>query len=215
MFLDDLATLAQSRLPLGRQRTLPQLADEILRREARQVKRGRKAQSREEADMHQLRIALKKLRYTAEFFASLYPKKKAGRYLKKVRRLQENLGDLNDIAHVRSTVTALMGPEGDIPAAVHAGSRGGPERQSGGPGRSALCRWRRDRLVCRAQQPHRQAYPAALRKIPPSQAVLGLSGTFRSATDGVPSFASASSRMRDTSSSAGIAVAMSHPVANV
>jgi CHAD domain-containing protein len=114
MFLDDVAGLAQSRLPVGRQQSLPKLARRLLRRQARRVtKRGRKAQSREEGDMHQLRIALKKLRYTAEFFASLYPKKKVGRYLKKVRQLQERLGELNDIVHVRSTVTKLLrGDEG-------------------------------------------------------------------------------------------------------
>jgi len=133
MFLDDLATLAQSRLPLGRQKSLPQLAEEILRREARRVKkRGRTAQSRKERDLHHLRIALKKLRYTAEFYASLYSKKKAARYLKKVRGLQERLGDLNDIAHVRSTVAALIGPEnaparGDAKAAARKDKNASPD----------------------------------------------------------------------------------------
>jgi CHAD domain-containing protein len=101
--------LAQTRLPLGRQPSLPRLARRMLRRGARRVKkRGRAAQSREERDLHQLRIALKRLRYTAEFFASLYSKKKSARYLKKVRRLQEHLGALNDIAHVRGTLTKLV-----------------------------------------------------------------------------------------------------------
>jgi CHAD domain-containing protein len=109
MFLDDVAGLAQTRLPLGRQKPLPKLARRMLRRGARRVrKRGRTAQSREERDLHQLRIALKRLRYTAEFFASLYGRKKSARYLKKMRRLQEHLGALNDIAHVRGTVAGLM-----------------------------------------------------------------------------------------------------------
>ena len=61
MFLDDVAGLAQSRLPLGRQPSLPRLARDMLRRQARRVrKRGRQARSREERDLHQLRIALKK-----------------------------------------------------------------------------------------------------------------------------------------------------------
>jgi CHAD domain-containing protein len=109
MFLDDVAALAQSRLPLGRQPKLPRLARRMLTRAARRVKkRGRQAQSREERDLHQLRIALKKLRYTAEFFASLYPRKKTRRYLARVRELQEHLGGLNDIAHAHGTVTRLM-----------------------------------------------------------------------------------------------------------
>ncbi len=109
MFLDDVAGLAQSRLPLGRQKKVPKLAGRLLSRAARRVKkRGRTARSREERDLHHLRIALKKLRYTAEFFGSLYPRKKSRRYLEKVRLLQEHLGALNDIAHARATVGRLM-----------------------------------------------------------------------------------------------------------
>ena len=59
-------------------------------------------------DVDSLRIAVKKLRYTAEFFASLYPRKKVKRYIKKVRRLQEYLGEINDIAHVRTTLSVLL-----------------------------------------------------------------------------------------------------------
>jgi CHAD domain-containing protein len=126
MFLDDVAGLAQSRLPLGRQRKLPKLAGRLLDRAARRVKkRGRTAQSREERDLHHLRIALKKLRYTAEFFASLYPKKKSRRYLETVRGLQEHLGALNDIAHARATVGRLMRTDkgkGDADARFAAGA---------------------------------------------------------------------------------------------
>ncbi|HEX3755313.1 MAG TPA: CHAD domain-containing protein [Rhizomicrobium sp.] len=112
MFQDDVAALAQSRLPLGRQQNLPGLAERLLRRQARRVKtRGRTAASREARDLHHLRIALKKLRYAAEFFASLYPNKKSRRYLKKMRQLQDYLGELNDIAHVRATVSKLMRSE--------------------------------------------------------------------------------------------------------
>ncbi len=108
-FLDDVAGLAQSRLPLAHDPRLPKVAARILARQNnRAVKRGRKARSRDEADLHRLRIALKKLRYTAEFFASLYPKKNVKRYIRKVRRLQEHLGEINDIAHVRTTLSALQ-----------------------------------------------------------------------------------------------------------
>ena len=108
-FLDDVAALAQSRLPMAQDRGLAKVAARILtRQKSRALKRGRKAKSRDEADLHRLRIALKKLRYTAEFFAALYPKRKVGQYLKKVRRLQEHLGEINDIAHVRTTLSALQ-----------------------------------------------------------------------------------------------------------
>jgi len=108
-FLDDVAALAQSHLPLGRERKLTRTAARILDRQARRVeKRGRAASSREEADLHRLRIALKKLRYSAEFFAPLYPAGKVKAYLACVRELQDELGHLNDVANVRGTIGGLL-----------------------------------------------------------------------------------------------------------
>ena len=109
VFLDDVAGLAQSRLPLAPDSRLPRVAARILaRQQKRAVKRGLAARNRDEGELHCLRIALKKLRYTAEFFASLYPKKDVKRYIRKLRRLQEHLGEINDIAHVRTTLSALL-----------------------------------------------------------------------------------------------------------
>ncbi len=109
LFLDDVAGLAASRLPLAGDRKLPKVAARILdAQEKRALKRGRIAKSLDESDLHRLRIALKKLRYSAEFFAPLYKKKKVKRYLAKVRKLQDDLGEINDIAHVRGTLANLM-----------------------------------------------------------------------------------------------------------
>jgi triphosphatase len=109
LFLDDVAGLAQSRLPLAPDSRLPRVAARILARQCkRAVRRGHAARNRDEGDLHRLRIALKKLRYTAEFFASLYPRKDVKRYVRKLRRLQEHLGEINDIAHVRTTLSALL-----------------------------------------------------------------------------------------------------------
>ncbi|MBW8707927.1 MAG: CHAD domain-containing protein, partial [Alphaproteobacteria bacterium] len=109
LFLDDVAALAASQLPLTRDKRLPRAARRMLDRQAARVKkRGRGARSAEEADLHRLRIALKKLRYTAEFFAPIYRKCKVKAYLKKLRALQNHLGDLNDAANVRSVVTELL-----------------------------------------------------------------------------------------------------------
>jgi CHAD domain-containing protein len=111
-FADDVAALAQSQLPLTRQRRLPKTASRMLDRQMRRVKkRGRTAHSQEEGDLHRLRIALKKLRYTAEFFAPLYPKRNVKKYLKAVRGLQNRLGDLNDVANVRAVIGDLLRPE--------------------------------------------------------------------------------------------------------
>jgi CHAD domain-containing protein len=49
-------------------------------------------------ERHQLRIALKKLRYTADFFRSLYRKQREKRYFRTLAQLQNSLGRLNDIA---------------------------------------------------------------------------------------------------------------------
>jgi CHAD domain-containing protein len=113
LFADDVAALASSQLPLTRRRRLKRTAQRILDRQVRRVKtRGKVAKSQEEGDMHRLRISLKKLRYTAEFFAPLYPKKDVTRYLKKLRGLQNHLGDLNDVANVRSVVGNLLRERG-------------------------------------------------------------------------------------------------------
>ena len=109
LFAEDIAALVHSRLPLARDTRLTRVARRLLdRQQARAVKRGRKAKSGEEGDLHRLRIALKKLRYTAEFLAPLYPRKDVRAYVRKLRGLQERLGAINDIAHVRATMAALM-----------------------------------------------------------------------------------------------------------
>jgi triphosphatase len=109
LFTDDVAALASSQLPLTRDQRLPRTAARMLDRQVRRVKkRGKIAATREEGDMHRLRIALKKLRYTAEFFAPLYPKRDVARYLKTLRALQTRLGDLNDVAQARSVVGELL-----------------------------------------------------------------------------------------------------------
>jgi CHAD domain-containing protein len=107
-FIDDVAALAQSRLPLARDNRVGPMASRLLQGQAaRAKKRGRAARSHEEGDLHRFRIALKKLRYSAEFFAPLYKKKKVRRYLSQVKRLQDSLGRLNDIAHARAVIARL------------------------------------------------------------------------------------------------------------
>jgi CHAD domain-containing protein len=46
---------------------------------------------------HAMRKALKTLRYTAEFFASLYPEPATRQFIKEIRNLQEVFGYLNDV----------------------------------------------------------------------------------------------------------------------
>jgi CHAD domain-containing protein len=48
--------------------------------------------------LHDLRIECKKLRYLMEFFASLFPTKKMARLIKQLKKLQDNLGEFNDLS---------------------------------------------------------------------------------------------------------------------
>jgi len=50
------------------------------------------------AERHALRIRVKRLRYTSEFFAPAFPARTAGPYVEDLKALQEILGALNDIA---------------------------------------------------------------------------------------------------------------------
>ncbi|MCB1915487.1 MAG: CHAD domain-containing protein [Rhodocyclaceae bacterium] len=68
---------------------------DVLRKRAR--KRWRKARAGDIAQLHALRISLKKLRYAIEFFTPLFPRKPVKRFIAKLARAQEHLGYLNDI----------------------------------------------------------------------------------------------------------------------
>jgi CHAD domain-containing protein len=50
------------------------------------------------ARLHALRILAKKLRYSAEFFASFYDKRKSGDFLAALSKVQDVLGQINDVA---------------------------------------------------------------------------------------------------------------------
>lgn len=86
-----------------------ELADQLLTRRQRKAhKRGREFAALSAADRHKLRIALKKLRYTAEFFTSLYPRKRTDTYVKALKRLQDDLGHLNDLATAERLLDGLL-----------------------------------------------------------------------------------------------------------
>ena len=79
------------------------LAIEQLTRRWRRLRKNRKALAQMNARRrHRLRIQAKKLRYAVEFFASLFVSKRAAKRRKQLlpalERLQDGLGDLNDIA---------------------------------------------------------------------------------------------------------------------
>jgi inorganic triphosphatase YgiF len=88
--------------------TLSQFAVQILGKRSKQVsKRGKKLAGANTSQLHALRIACKKLRYSAELFAPLYAGAKVKRYLAALATLQDTLGMLNDIAVARRLLDEL------------------------------------------------------------------------------------------------------------
>jgi len=70
----------------------------LQQRAAALLKRGKRLQELDAAGRHRLRIAAKKLRYAAEFFASLFPKRHVRSYVQSLAGMQDVLGGLNDAA---------------------------------------------------------------------------------------------------------------------
>ncbi len=109
-FEDDVAAAAE-RLAWPTQDAipLPVMVPAIIERHRRRVmKRGRCLKDMDAHHCHRLRIALKRLRYTAEFFAPLYERKAVKGWLGPLKDLQDRLGHLNDVAQVRSVLGRLM-----------------------------------------------------------------------------------------------------------
>jgi triphosphatase len=66
---------------------------------------------------HAARLAAKKLRYAAEFFASLYPKKRTRSYRLALATLQDELGVWNDTSVAARLAAELAGPQAPAAAA--------------------------------------------------------------------------------------------------
>jgi inorganic triphosphatase YgiF len=86
------------------------------RRASRLAKAGGRLAHAGTDERHEVRIAAKKLRYATEFFAALYPKKRARAYRDALAGLQQVLGEWNDAAVAPRIAAAIAGPA--APAAV-------------------------------------------------------------------------------------------------
>ncbi len=79
---------------------------------------GKQLESFDAAKLHAMRIQAKKLRYSAEFFATLYGKHKSEQYLAALGAVQEVLGQINDDAVAQRlldelAVTHMMSGQND------------------------------------------------------------------------------------------------------
>lgn len=70
---------------------------------------------------HNLRIVLKKLRYTTEFFQPLFDKKAVKSFLASVKTLQDDLGYLNDVAVAEALLSELLAKPGQQDLSTAAG----------------------------------------------------------------------------------------------
>ncbi|MDB5423497.1 MAG: hypothetical protein JWQ29_913 [Phenylobacterium sp.] len=100
-------------------------AGRALKKHLRKVLKGAKRLRRaDDAARHHLRIEAKKLRYAAEAFAGLYPPKAASRFIGRVKRLQEALGELNDLVVAGPLLASLpLPPEAAFAAGELVGLR--------------------------------------------------------------------------------------------
>lgn len=122
-----------------RDRPVGDMAAEVLARQHRRVaKRGRHLDRLDPEARHRVRIAAKKLRYASEFFGSLVARKAERRrytaFLEALERLQDALGDLNDVATGHAIAERFAGSAGalDHAAALFAAGRlsGGEDRRA-------------------------------------------------------------------------------------
>jgi CHAD domain-containing protein len=89
----------------------------------RVIKMGRAiGRDAEPEALHELRIECKKLRYLLEFFRSLYDPDDVTRLIDELKRLQDNLGDFNDLEIQQAKLKEFgntMLEEGDAPFATY------------------------------------------------------------------------------------------------
>ena len=99
-------------------------SDKLLQKRDRSVRKlGQDIENLPEEALHDLRLAVKRLRYAVDFFESLYPKKQAKAYRKHLSSLQDGLGYLNDAAAADTLLRelALTGGDQAAPVWAHAG----------------------------------------------------------------------------------------------
>ena len=90
-------------------------------------KRGRHLSAGTPAEaIHELRIACKKLRYLLEFFRSLFAARRVNAFIRSLKRLQDDLGDYNDLEVQRGELQdaareLLAAGDADAPALLAAG----------------------------------------------------------------------------------------------
>ena len=106
--------------PDQQMKRLPGFTRSMLEHHQRRLRlRGKQLEEGSVKARHQLRIAVKKMRYAIEFFESLYPAKKMRRYADGLAMLQDQLGARNDAAVADRLLRQLQ--DGSLELASSAG----------------------------------------------------------------------------------------------
>ena len=123
--------------PASTHERLDEFARTVLdKRHDKVVRRGRKLGSLDERRLHRLRIAIKKLRYAADFLRPAFASHLAKPYIEATVRLQGALGALNDravAAHVLADLATAARPSEDAGPAAQGPRQAGGVRQQAPP----------------------------------------------------------------------------------
>jgi CHAD domain-containing protein len=105
-------------------RPIGEIAARILDRRRRVVRRRSRDFARQSPEQrHRLRIALKKLRYAADVLACLYDDHRVKLLARRLKRLQDDLGNANDLHVGHDLVSELVRPDGEAGVIAQAGKR--------------------------------------------------------------------------------------------
>jgi inorganic triphosphatase YgiF len=80
------------------------------RRHRKATKRGRRIEALDAEALHELRKELKKLRYTADMLAPIFPGKQVAAYVRALKDLQDAFGGLNDAAMTQGYLAGRDAP---------------------------------------------------------------------------------------------------------
>jgi CHAD domain-containing protein len=108
---DDLSKTGEGK---GLDQPLLELASAALTRaHERLLKRGHGFEQLSKPERHEVRIALKRLRYALDFFSDIFGDERKKKFMKKLARLQDDLGRMNDVAVAETMLAQLVGVAGD------------------------------------------------------------------------------------------------------
>lgn len=106
LWFEDLPTSRHGRaLKVRAGDAAPRLLDELFSKVAR---RARRFARQSVGDRHRLRIACKNLRYNIDLYGALFGARKAGGFLKRLKAVQDDLGQLNDVSRARELLGDLV-----------------------------------------------------------------------------------------------------------